>query len=355
MNEEIVTQVSKEVFKETKGTSYSRLSKLANGPKAYQAALADDSTSSAMALGTAVDIKLTEPERFDEEIYVMSVKKPTAEMMVKFVNGLVNNSGNTAIAWTQSGFKIGIDAVMKKFDKEGGREYHDALLAAGDRQVLDIEDLFKVNQIVSTLQNNPFTKKYFIPEDGVDLIFQPCIIWDLAYVSLVEDKMKTIVAKSMLDVIRVDHRNKIIQPVDLKTGGEGFMKSYWRYKRYLQGAMYTQATYKATWDKEEIGEQYEIDNMRFIYADTNLFNPPVIYKMTDDDVHVGTNGKLYRTFGNNSELNQFGYIKDNWKTKGYTQLAAELEWHIANDQWEYSYDVYKKNGEIDINSFVIKF
>jgi hypothetical protein len=347
----MINQISEKVFKDTKGVSYSRLSKLAESPQAYQAALVEEPDSSAISLGSAVDIKLTQPDKFDEQIYVMTTKKPSAEMMLKFVNSLINNNGNTLIAHTQSGFKISLDAVMKKFEKEGGRAYHDALLAAKGKKILDAEDLFKANQIVTTLQTNPYTKKYFVPEDGVELIFQPMILWDLMYHSLLEEgKSKTVQAKSVLDVIRIDHNKKIIQPIELKTGAESFMKSYWRYKRYLQGAMYTTAVYKSM--REEDLDLYTVENIKFIYADTNLWYPPKIYTMTDLDIGVGTTGSINRTIVGTDKP---AVIPLNKRIKGYVQLAAELEWHQKMDKWDYSYDVYQRNGEVDIDAFTFKF
>jgi len=347
----MITQVSKEVFTNTQGVSYSRLSKLAESPQAYLAGLADDPSSSAISLGSAVDILLTDSKRFDEEIYVMTANKPNSEMMLKFVEQYVLCGGNAEMAHNNSDFKISTEAVMKKFEKEG-RAYYDALQAAGKRQILDADDMFKANQIVQQLQTNPFTRQYFIAGDGVDLIFQPHILWNLPFRSLVADgKIRAIQAKSVLDVIRIDHNKKVIQPIELKTGAESFMKSYWRYKRYLQGSMYTNALYSSI--KREDLDLYKVDNIRFVYADTNMWYSPRIYKMTDDDVRKGQEGQPYRMLGNNPP-SHFGYSK-NFRVKGYTQLASELDWHKKMDLWEYSYDVYQSNGEVDIDAFVFKF
>lgn len=348
----MINQVTEKVFKDTKGVSYSRLSKLAESPQAYQAGLVDDPESSAISLGTAVDTLLTQPDKFDEQIYVMTTKKPTAPMMLKFVEELINTD-DPEKAYEASGFKISIDAVHKKFQTEG-KPYYDAIQAAGDRQILDAEDLFKANQIVTTLQNNPYTKKYFVPEDGIELIFQPMILWDLMYHSLLEEgKSATVQAKSVLDVIRIDHKNKSIQPIELKTGAESFMKSYWRYKRYLQGAMYNKAAWKSV-DEKYFDDDYVVENIKFVYADTNLWYPPMIYQMTDDDINIATYGILYNSIIGKSDP-VIAYRDNHWKVKGYTQLAAELEWHQKMDKWDYSYDVYQRDGEVDIDAFTFKF
>jgi hypothetical protein len=334
----MITQVSKEVFKDTKGVSYSRLSKLAESPQAYQAALADEPKSSAIALGAAVDILLTEPDIFDEQIYVMLAKRPESDMMLKFCEHYAETDDRNE-AHLVSGYKINIQRVQDKFDVEG-KNYYDALLAGKDKKVLDIEDMFKANQIVRLLKENPYTKKYFVAEDGVDLVFQPHILWNLAFHSLLtkeEGQLKTVQAKSVLDVVRIDHKNKTVEPIELKTGEDSFMRSFWKYKRYLQASMYEDAVYKAIWDKEEIAEQYIIENIKFIYADSKLYYPPKIYRMTDGDLSAGRSGHID--------------TKTSRVTKGYIQLAAELEWHEKMDLWEYSYDVYQTDGKIDINAF----
>jgi hypothetical protein len=346
----MIKQVSEEVFKDTKGVSYSRLSNLAGGPQAYQAGLVDDPESSAISLGSAVDILLTAPDTFDEQIYVMTTSKPSSDMMQRFVNKYLETDDKEK-AWVASGFKIGVDAAWKKFEKEG-KPYYDAIQAADGRQILDAEDRFKANQIVTMLQTNPFTKKYFVPEDGVELLFQPRILWDLKFYSKLDENLTSIPAKSILDVIRIDHKEKKIQPIDLKTGAESFMKSFWRWRRDLQGSMYQSATLQSI---QESDVPYTVDNMRFVYADTNMYYPPRIYRMTDNDIAVGKSGKLQRTFNNYNETPSFGYLQNNYKVKGYTQLAAELEWHQKMDKWEYSYDLYQSNGEVDIDAFSFKF
>lgn len=346
----MIKTVSEEVFKNTEGVSYSRLSKLAESPQAYQAGLVDDPESSAISIGSAVDIKLTEPDKFDEQIYVMSTKKPNSEAMLAFCN-VYAETGDFAQAYIASGYQINEKRVADKFDAEG-KDYHDALLASKGKKIIDIEDLFKVNQIVNTLQNNPFTKKYFVAEDGIELVFQPRILWDIDYTSLLDGKSKSVQAKSVLDIIRIDHKNKIIQPLDIKTGGEGFMKSYWRYKRYLQGSMYHMALVKELDDA--FADDYTIENFRFIFADTNLWYPPTIYQMSFDDLTTGIHGRKTKAFAG-MNIVSIAFMDDMWKAKGYIQLASELEWHQKMNQWDYSYDVYQRNGEIDVDAFTFKF
>ena len=362
----IVNHISEKEYRELNAVSYSSLSKLAKSPQAYklsEEAVAEEDTS-AMALGSVVDILLTDKEKFDSEVYVMTANKPDSEMMLTYCR-VYAETGNSASAHTASGYKISQSAVATKFDKEG-RHYYDALITGQGKIIIDSETLFTANTIVKELTENPFTKKYFVKEDGVDLLFQVPIEWNIHFTSLTDNKPSVMKAKSLLDIIRVDHYNKVIQPVDLKTGGEGFMKSYWRYARYLQGAMYTDATMFASWDKPEIAQEYAIQCMKFVYADTNLFYSPVIYNMTPKDVHAGRSGIDYIEPIDvakimDSHIGPEGGVDTVYfatlgqtKRKGYQRLAAELDWHINNDVWNYNYDTYVKGAEVEINAFGVK-
>ena len=344
----MITPISMEVFKESKGVSYSRLSKLADGPQAYKAGLEFDPSSSALSLGTAVDLMLTEPDKFDEEIYIMSAEKPGSELMLKYVEELYKTDDSTT-AWKLSGFKMNPAGVEKKFATEG-KPYYNALQASNGRKILDVEGMFKATQMVNTVKANPFTKKYFVPEDGVELLFQVPILWTIPIKEIPTDTLKSVRAKSILDVIQIDHKKKIIQPIELKTGAESFFKSFWRYRRYLQGSMYHNAVLDLFWENEPIAEEYEIKNIKFVYLDTNLILPPVIYNMTGSDLTIGRLGRLTTSLIGE---NQFAYSK-NYKYKGYVRLVEELDWHQRTDQWNYSYDVYQNNGEVDINAFIVK-
>ncbi len=367
MTPKIVNVVPEEAYRKLEGVNYSSLSNLASSPQKYriEEQRSEGGDTSAMLLGTAVDLLLTNKEKFDSEVYVMTAGKPGSDMMLKYSTVLAQ-TGDALKAHQESGFKLGPEAVAKKFNKpeEGGRAYYDALLASEGKKILDAEELFTANQIVENLTHNPFTKTYFIEEEGVDLMFQVPIQWSVVFRSLITGEMTTTPAKSMLDVIRIDHKKKLIQPVDLKTGGEGFWKSFWRYHRYLQASMYTDAVLMGEWEGFPEYNLYTVEPMRFVYADTNLFYNPVVYKMSPKDIHAGREGINYIEpfdVAKSSHVGPQGDVDSVYfgtlgqiKKKGYSRLTAELDWHKKNDIWSYDYDTYQKGGEVDISAFGVK-
>jgi hypothetical protein len=346
----MIEQTPLEQFKETTGRSYSRLSKLAEGPLSYMASLVGDVTSPAASLGSAVDLLLTDKDNFDKEIYVMSATKPGSEMMLKYCQVLAETEDYN-LAFQASGYKQ--EVSESKFKKEG-KAYYEALKQAGDRKILDVEDMFRANQMVNNIKNNQFTKKYFVPNKDTELLYQVPIVWK-EVIPTVDDPDKALehTFKAIIDIVEIRHDIRTITPIDLKTGEDSFRKSYFRYKRYLQGAIYYMGLLYA------MDGDYTVMNSKFIYADTKLLRPPVIYTMNDSDIEGGVNGVKYAITTNIPKKTIF-YIthdeklKDTFKHKGYKQLAAELEWHERNDKWDYSYDVYQNYGEIEIDAFNIK-
>lgn len=341
-----------EQFTAITGRSYSRLSKLAEGPLSYRASLAEDLKSSAASLGSAVDLLLTDKDNFENEIYVMSATKPGSEMMLKYCEVLAETEDH-AQAFQQSGYKQKPSA--DKFDKEG-RAYYQALKEAEDKKILDVEDMFKANQIVKSIESNEFTKKYFEESKHRQLLYQVPIVWTELIPTL--DNPDTAIEhtfKAVIDIVEIRHDLKTITAIDLKTGEESFRKSYFKYKRYLQGAMYYMGLVHMLIGEEN--SDYSVMNSKFIYADTKLFYPPVLYTMNDSDIEGGIEGVPY--FMTSSLITKDVHMyetrfENRFKYKGYKRLAAELEWHERKNKWDYSYDVYQTNGEIEIDAFNIK-
>jgi len=347
----MITTVTQEEFKNTVANSFSRLSKLADGPQAYKASLEEKEFSLGLAFGSVVDILLTCPDSFNTEFYVMAGDKPSSDMMIKFCE-VYAETDDTQQAHAASGFKIGLNAVISKFQTEG-KSYYDSLLLGKGKRVIDAGMLFAANQAVSTLKANPFTRKYFVPEDGIEIQYQLPIIWKAWVTKLPPTHPENpeeieLMFKGIIDLVRIDHKRKQIEIVDIKTGAEGFWKAFWRYKLYLQGSMYYYGLDKVILEQKEF-HGYSVQRTRFVYIDSNLYYPPVIYRMNIADIYHGRNGYYPKIYSpKDSRIAEL-------KFKGYERLAAEMDWHIRNDMWDYSYDVYHSNGEIEIDAFNPKF
>lgn len=339
-----LTKVTNEVFRSTQAMSFSRLSKLADGPQSYKASLEEKEFSLGLAFGSVVDILLTNPERFEEEFYVMTADKPSSDMMLKFCE-VYAETGDEERAHAASGFKIGLNAVKTKFETEG-KPYYNAIILGKGKKIIDASILFAANQTVAALKSNPFTKRYFVSDgENIQIEYQTIIIWEEELIQLGDTSTPlTIKFKGALDVTRIDHERKEIEIMDIKTGSEGFWKSYWKHKLYLQGAMYYFGLKKVLQDTDL--KDYKILPIGFIYADSNLYYPPAIYAMNENDLEIARAGYYQKIIKGGKII-----TSDQLRIKGYQRLAQEIDWHNRNDMWDYPYEVYQSNGVINIDSF----
>lgn len=332
-------------FSETNGLSFSKLSKLADGPISYKANLEEEKPFSlGIAFGSVVDVLLTCPEKFNDEFYVMQSTKPASDMMATFCE-IYAETNNIEKAYNESNFKISVDRVLSKFETEG-KDYYESLIKSKGKKVIDINMMFAANQTVTMLKSNSFTKIYFQESDNIEILKQFPIIWKENIYKLPTNKYTVeTIFKGIIDIIRIDHKLKTIEIIDIKTGAEGFRKSLWKYKLYLQAAMYYYGLKEFIKDTDL--KDYEVLNTKFIYCDSNLYYPPIVYKMTDYDLMYAKNS-YYTKFSSNSDQNSIPKLK----YKGYERLASELIWHLNNNQWDYPYEVYQSNGEIELDLFV---
>ena len=141
--------------------------------------------------------------------------------------------------------------------------------------------------------------------------------------------------KSMLDKVVIDHKEKTIQPYDLKCtwSVENFYEEYYLYRRaYIQAYLYYHAMLHLTLDPESPYYEYKVEYLKFIVCDsTNYFNP-LIYTMTDVDIMDAYNGFEHK-----------GRVYP-----GVNSLIQNLDWAIANDTWNISKENYINNGVVNI-------
>ena len=128
--------------------------------------------------------------------------------------------------------------------------------------------------------------------------------------------------KALLDGVRVNHRDKIIEPYDLKSTGKNvfqFKDSYVQYGYYRQGALYEQALYSEQSPvKDLLAQGYTMADFLFIVTETKTSstNPALIYRTTPKEREAGLNG---------------GYVGTKWYP-GINQLLDNYLWHVENNE-----------------------
>lgn len=221
------------------------------------------------------------------------------------------------------------DTIIRKIKDEGGRGLFNFTKENTGKKVLDYKQYENVLNSKNTLYNHPFTKKWFTVNEGEEIIFQFPIIWFY----------KGKLCKSLFDIVKFDHVNKIIYPTDLKTSFDhvlAFPFNYIKWKYPLQASFYTDAL--KYWKLENPQYlDYRIDYFRFVIISSQDPLRPLVYKTTDDDLYAGKFGGTL--------------VKSGEYFKGFDQLISEMEWHSINQKYDYPKEIYDANGELELKVF----
>jgi hypothetical protein len=322
--------------------SISGLNLLARSPRAYKKYIEDprDEESEALRKGSALDCMLTEPDKFNE-MFAVAKMTPPGGMMGEFIKTYIHFINREDLtedavrraAYDDSGFKIKFESVIKKFEAPEIQKYMKFIKDSKGKTILSLNEFASAAGMKEMLSNNEFTKKYLVdlPSNPmIDEYNQLEIIW---YFGETE-------CKSILDKVLVDHNDKRIIPIDIKTTSKGvgnFIQSYLRFGYFRQCSFYDYAI--RYWLEHLSGiknwKEYTIERFRFIVADSNLNDYPLIYICSEEDLKFGAQG---------------GYLPYNTKYyPGWITLVESLIDHQNRRDWRYPIGQLNMKGELTIN------
>lgn len=329
--------------------SYSSLRALSVGPAYFKYQQEQDSEEKDhLIIGSAVDIMLTENNKF-WEYYYLEFEEFDSELpqpqMLKFIDYLVHNENCGEItgncyeeAYEYAGInKKKLETIISEF-KDKYQPYYQYLIKKNiynvnnkDKQLLTNNQYKIVDSIVNSLRNNQFTKKYFEEyfESSKERFTQLEIYWEL----------KDLKCKSKLDLVFVNHNTKEIQPMDLKTTGNSvfsFDSSSLRWRYDLQAAWYSMALYwLINYSNDEYWSKlksYKLLNFKFIVESTKNPGTPLIYSCSDKFLNMATSG----------------FRKDGKWYKGIEELVEDYKWYVDKNSWSYNREIIENNGEIEL-------
>lgn len=304
----------------------------------------EDEESKAATTGRLVETLLMEPHLFDEKFHISTcISTPTA-MMLDFVEALYKYTVEATTedgmvtrnfedlckdAYADAGFKITLDAVLKKFIGSEAEIYYKEIREVRSKKltVVTTKEIENAEKVVLELRTNPVTAEIVNLVDDTQysvhnqLQVEGYKVFDHAF-------------KSMMDKVIVDHKAKTIQVYDLKCtwSVENFYSEYYLYRRaYIQGFLYHKAA--ETWASEMGYGDYEILLPRFIVCDSTNYSNPLVYVMTVDSMDNALNG-----FEHNGR-----------QYPGVKQLIEDLKWTLDNDVWNISRENYINNGVVKLN------
>lgn len=308
-----------ENYREIDAINYSTLSSLDDDPKSL---LYPFEGSKATDLGSCVDVLLFDgEEELDKIASFSNVQEPTATLG-KFVTYCYENDilqlwqieqavdekgDDNKFKWWKSTVKP--EARKANWDIPEFWNYLSFLIDSKDKLKLDSEAKTAIYDAVNTIKTHEFTKGIF--ENGQ------------SQVAIVQE-LEGYTYKCLLDYIKIDEKNKIIYPFDLKTTSKplnSFEYSVRKYRYDIQSSLYKHLLQKQFPD--------------YTIADFKM----VVYSFLNKSVRVFNLKNYY-------EKAKEGYYHNERYIKGWLQLSEEYVWHTTNELYDHDKAIYESNGEV---------
>ena len=173
-----------------------------------------------------------------------------------------------------------------------------------------------------TLKTHPFTYQIFECNEDEEIFYQLKFKTEILGVN----------CRCMFDIIKVNHKNKTVEPMDLKTTGAGeedFEQSFVKWNYWCQSGLYSDMLRKVM-ILDETFLSYDLLPFKFIVINKNNLTP-LIWSVGD-----------------------YGVLQSEIKEKlgvTYLSLLQDASWHLQNGKFDYSRKSYENNG---VNPIILK-
>lgn len=305
----------------------------------------EDKDNASANMGRIVETLLMEPHLFDEKFYMSSCASTPTGLMLDFVEALYRHTRDATdedgvvktpmnelmeAAYKDSGFKIKYEAVVNKFIGSDAEIYYNEIrrVRTLNLTVVNTTEIAVAEKIVEQLRINSTTAPI------VNLVNSSRYqIFDQMQVEgyTIDGHL----FKSMLDKVVIDHKEKTIQPYDLKCtwSVENFYEEYYLYRRaYIQAYLYYHAMVHIASDPDSECYGYDVKNLQFIVCDSTNYYQPLIYTLDESDMN-----DAYK-----------GFVHKGRTYPGVGDLIAALTWCITTNTWNISHKNYLSNGIVNI-------
>lgn len=325
-------------YYETDRISNSTLGRVEN-PKAFKKFKYDERDTPFFRIGKALDSQLTDPESWERDFVVLDYERPTGKMydfVLALPEGLTKSSPieDFSLAREESGYKYPLQWCVDNFWKtsDAVNFYNSRSLAKSGKILLSLSEYEGVMKAKESIMENDYISKFF---------YSQFVQHELMHQIPIYFQYQGLECKALLDGALIDHKEKTIQPFDLKTIGKSiydFKDSFLRFGYYRQSAFYELAIKS----KESplfnyIKSGYKVLDFIFIVVESykESINPAVIYVTSAKDRECGLNG---------------GTV-NNRKWKGINRLIEEYVFYKENDLWDIPKDLLETHGRIQLDVF----
>jgi hypothetical protein len=258
------------------------------------------------------------------------VTRELEDMMLEAYNNIKFDRNGNVVDFKRDSFEV----VKSKFVGTELELHYRQLRESYGKTIIEIGDIEKAQAVVMELNSNPVTREIMTCMNSERFT----VLDQFPIIGTFELAGEDYPIKCLVDRIIIDHELRKIRIYDLKTvwDNEGeFMSNYFKYKYYIQAALYT---YLVVQWKSGIDDicKYRVICPEFITAESGNYKSPLIYRTTIRNYLQGMNGF---------------WIKGKYYP-GVKKAISDLIWHKQTGIWNISKDAYENNGIIRVKPFI---
>jgi hypothetical protein len=284
--------------------------------------------------GSLVDDMLQPGFNIKYKYYIFDGEKPTAmlgilcEELINILNnpnkGVIITTDNELILATIKRLGLwkstkDVDVLLNKFTVSA-KQYVEAMVASVGKTLITNILFHEAEEMVAILKTHEYSRDIY----KKDLLHQVEINFEYANFKFL----------SYLDYVGVNHENKTIKGIDLKTGSNSvseFTSNFMKYRYYIQAMVYQIALNNYKYDNGL--DDYEILGFEFLYCSRSEKIPTIL---------------LFTEKWENCALNGFT-TTSGYKYRGLDELLESITWHWKNEVFNMTREQYENKGHIKIN------
>ena len=270
-------------------------------------------------IGKKIHMKLLEPKEYEKNYIYLEFDTPKTENQRKFCEDYIKSIGKSAEERLVMAYKqnYSCDKLSEDKIKERGTDLKKEL----SKYITYLRKRSDYKDILSYTDNNLINKCYSLTREHIaasKLIF----LSDEDRMSNIEEFNEQVVffdwmgvqCKSMIDRLIIDHVNKVIKLVDIKTTANlgDFAHSFEEFSYYRQMAFYWGAILSNWKYPDYKHETYIVAFQKGDLPECRVFS-----------------------------------INENWLNWGLNDIEdilPQIKWHFDNNQWEHKQEYYTNNG-----------
>lgn len=274
----IAWDVEESVYRQDPAYSYSTLAKFQREGFENLDTLFDRVDSPSLTYGSLVDCLLTgSRQEFDSKFFVADFPA-LPEARIKVIKSVfLRTMGNTA--WDDISDEVFNSAIEEnqfqmnwkpetriKVIRECGKEYYDMLTISSEKTLINNTVYNDALKAVSALKTSTSTKIYFEDNDP----FNDDV--ERFYQLKFKGEYKGFDLRCMVDLLYVDHVNKFICPIDLKTSSHkewDFYKSFVEWRYCIQAQLYWYII-RQNLDKDDYFKNFKLLDYRFVVVNNQI-------------------------------------------------------------------------------------